>query len=249
MPKHHISIDDETMDVLKRSDISPNSVKLPTGQLPRPLYEKVNKVLTTAGGKWNRSAQAHVFTSDPREVLGMALDKGAILDTKKASQAFYTPAELARRVVLHASVEGKTVLEPSAGHGSLAKACRDAGAKYVVCIEQDATSSKVLSDDGFGALTDDFLKVGPTPYDRVVMNPPFTNGQDVDHVTHAFKFLTSGGRLVSIMSPSWRTKQDKRSEAFRELVANHGRVECEFEPGAFKESGTNIVTVLVILEK
>jgi 16S rRNA G1207 methylase RsmC len=34
-------------------------------------------------------------------------------------------------------------------------------------------------------------------YDRVVMNPPFDLERDVDHVTHALKFLEPEGQLVA----------------------------------------------------
>ena len=47
-------------------------------------------------------------------------------------------------------------------------------------------------------------------YDRIVMNPPFEAGQDIDHVRHAFQFLKDGGRLVSIMSPSPFFREDKK---------------------------------------
>ena len=47
----------------------------------------------------------------------------------------------------------------------------------------------------------DFMKyldyVGPEHnnaiYDRILMNPPFEHGQDVDHVEHAFNLLKPGG--------------------------------------------------------
>jgi len=249
MQKHHINIDDETMDVLKRSTITQTSVTLPPSQLERSLYTKVNKVLETAGGKWNKKEKAHVFQSDPKEALGMAIEKGAILDTKKATQAFYTPAALASIVVQHASVRGKTVLEPSAGEGALAMACSADGAKNVVCIEIDPKSATHLIKQGFNVQTGDFMKQAPDVFfDRVVMNPPFTGGQDIEHVTHAFKFLKPGGRLVAITSPSWQTKQDRKSAAFRKLVEDHGRIAEEFSEGSFKESGTNVRTLLVVLD-
>lgn len=248
MPKHHISIDAETMDVLKRSDITTTSLKLPAGQLPRPLYEKVNKVLTAAGGKWNRSQQSHVFSDDPRAALGMALETGSIRDEKKATQAFYTPNAIANLLVTIASVEGRTVLEPSAGRGAIADKIRDAGGQ-VTCIEMDTKSAAFLRDSGHGVIDGDFMEQLGGEFERVVMNPPFENGQDVQHVMRAFDMLKRGGRLVSIMSPSWRTKGDRKSTAFRELVEQYGRVDQELPPGTFKESGTNVATVIVVLDK
>lgn len=250
--KHHLTIDDETMTVLRASTVTASSVKLPPGQLPRPLYVKVNKVLETAGGKWNRAQQAHIFTDDPRETLGLAVASGAILDTKKATQAFYTPEAVARSVVHLASVDGKTVLEPSAGVGALALECRQSGGS-VTCVESNPTSCDKLKALRFVALCADFLQCSHprdlSTFDRVVMNPPFTAGQDIAHVTHAFGFLKRGGRLVSITSPSWETTQNKKATAFRELVRNYGYISERLSAGAFKESGTEISTLILILDK
>lgn len=248
--KHHVAIDDATMSVLQRSEITETAVKLPTGQLDRKLYEKVNKTLAAAGGKWSRSAQAHVFTSDPLEALGMALAAGEIKDHKKASQAFYTPPSLAARVVMLASVHGKTVLEPSAGLGALADACRTSGAADITCIESDANSAATLRAKDHVILHADFLdQPQQATFDRVVMNPPFENGKDVMHVTHALGFLKPGGRLVAIMSISWLSRDDRRRTTFRALVESMSGTVEDIEAGAFKESGTNIVTVLLTIDK
>lgn len=249
MKKHHINIDDETMAVLRSSSITATTVKLPTGKLARPLYMKVNKVLETAGGKWSKSQKAHIFTDDPRSALGLAVEKGAILDRKKSTQAFYTPTEVAALVVALASVQGKTVLEPSAGHGSLADRCREGGASQVVCIEHDPQSCEVLIAKGFHVIEGDFLKQSSSLFDRVVMNPPFTAGQDIDHVAHAFDFLKPGGRLVAIMSPAWFTGTQKKQKAMQLFLAQYGYVAERLDAGAFKESGTGIATMVVVLNK
>lgn len=90
-------------------------------------------------------------------------------------------------------------------------------------------------------------------FDRIVMNPPFADGQDVKHVIHAYGLLSEGGRLVSIMSPSWRFNSASKFVAFREwldILAADGRLTVEDLPaGTFKESGTDIATVIVALQK
>lgn len=253
--KHHLSIDEETMAVLKRATITETSVTLPSEMLAKPLYEKVNKALNAAGGKWTGKLGKgghHKFTRDPREALGMAIETGQLKDAKKATQAFYTPPEIARRVVLAASLAGKIVLEPSAGTGAIADAAREVGAKEVICVELDPHSAEEMQEKGYKVLTGDFLTYtrGITmSFDRIVMNPPFTAGQDVDHVTHAFGFLNKGGRLVAIISPAFKTNTTKRYSAFRDLMAARGRIDAELAPGTFKESGTNVATVIVILDK
>jgi len=105
----------EVLGVLKRATITDNVLILPPGQLARPLYEAVNKALVNAGGRWNKGAKGHVFPSDPRPKLGLMLETGVSVDTKKKLQAFYSPAAVAARVVELAEVSGQNVLEPSAG--------------------------------------------------------------------------------------------------------------------------------------
>jgi hypothetical protein len=84
----------EVTAVITHSTITGNQLVLPAS-LERKLYESVNKVLLNAGGKWNRSAKAHVFNGDPLAKLGLILETGVAIDEKKKWQAFYTPPELA----------------------------------------------------------------------------------------------------------------------------------------------------------
>lgn len=79
-------------------------------------------------------------------------------------------------------------------------------------------------------------------FDRVVMNPPFSKGQDVEHVRHALTFLRPYGLLVSVMSAGVTFRQDRRYADFRR--------ECKPEiiplpEGSFKPSGTNVNAVIV----
>lgn len=261
-------VDDDVREVLARSNIQPDRVSLPPEQLDRKLYERVNKALTAAGGKWNRSAKAHLFDRDPREALGLAIETGEATDIKKALQAFYTPDPVAERMVKLAGIgPGMRVLEPSCGDGQLAMAAAKAMGKSGVidCIDIDPVGLQKAhqrltglgrKDDTFTCV--DFLTVGldrfrgERIFDAVLINPPFTNGQDMEHVRHAHEFLsrTPGrdARLVAITFPSWRTKRTKAAAEFREFFARYKDQEpIELPAGTFSESGTDIPTVLIVL--
>ncbi len=90
----HATLTPEVEAILRASTITENLLVLPAGQLERKLYDAVNKVIVNCGGKWDRFKKGHVFPSDPRAKLGIALDTGVAEDTKKTLQAFYTPAAL-----------------------------------------------------------------------------------------------------------------------------------------------------------
>jgi predicted RNA methylase len=247
-----IKVSEEVADVLRRSTIGDNSVALPNEQLARPLYEAVNKVLDAYGGKWNRKLRAHVFTSDPRVKLAGALESGVAVHEQQTFQSFYTPMEIVEKMVrLAGLLPGMTVLEPSAGDGRIAKAARDAGCEvYFAEIREELRPA--LEAMGCRFVGYDFMqppfKIVRGGYDRILMNPPFTKGQDADHITKAFGLLKSGGILVAVASPAVEFRTDKRYTAFRTLVEIHGDIEG-VPAGAFSKEGTEIRTVLVRLVK
>lgn len=241
--------------IIGQATVTAESVTLPKGQLDRKVYEEVKKYLEAAGGKWNTSKQAFLFKRDPREQIAVALETGKVVSTKKETQAFYTPTELVDTMLSHLGkginpdLSGLAILEPSAGEGAIADALQAAGAN-VVCVEYDKHSAKVLNSKGHNVVNDDFLNTTPcATFDSVLMNPPFTKGQDMKHVSHAYAYLKPGGTLLAIMSPAFTTVSNKAADEFRQLVARSGGVVERFEAGAFKESGTNVSTVLVKLTK
>lgn len=264
-----IQLPADVVDVLTRSTISSDRLVLPPEQLDRKLYESVNKALVAAGGKWNRTAKAHLFKCDPREALGLAVETGELEHRKNTLQAFYTPIELADRLVAAADPQlGERILEPSCGCGALIAAVLRRQPKatvHAIDIDEAAifeAAALVSSYQNAGIVpsglqvklvTADFLDVDPTPiYDAIVMNPPFAKCADIDHVMHAWRFLRPGGRLVSIMSASWSQRGGgrlKKRRAFYEFVEELGGEIDELGGDAFASVGANVHTVLLKLVK
>lgn len=238
-------LSDEVRAVLARATTDGNVLYLPEGQLDRKLYEAVNKALTNAGGKW-KTRVGHVFSTDAAPKLAAMLEAGKSVDEKKRDQAFFTPPELAAHVVSLADVRGRGVLEPSAGRGALVDACMAAGALAVNCVEINEESATALRQKYPSTVVlGDFLAIespSKPPYERVVMNPPFTRNQDIAHVRHALRWLKPGGILVAIML------NNQTRKGFVELVAEYDPEIEEIERGAFKESGTDVPTVIVKIE-
>jgi predicted RNA methylase len=258
------AIDEDVLGVISRCTASGRVLCLPPGQLERKLYERVNKVLEAEGGRWDRKAKGHVFGCDAEEVLGR-LCGGTYQDARCDLDIFETPAPVVARMMELAGVKrGMTVLEPSAGRGAIARELLKAGA-VVWAIEVLHANFEALRALGEESIRDanvvgslvtheaDFMgpQIGEDPrawqFDRVVMNPPFSHGRDVDHVTKAAGMLKPGGRLVAVMSAGIGFRKDARHEAFSELLARRKGFVEDLPEGAFKESGTGVRAVLVVM--
>lgn len=165
---------------------------------------------------------------------------------------FPTPAAIVDRMTESARLpDGPClILEPSAGSGAICEGIRRAApAATVESYERQSSLREVLTLKGWHLVGGDFTEAAPTPrYHRALMNPPFENGQDIEHVRHAFQFLKPGGRLVAIMSPGPFFRQDRRAVEFREWFEALGGERQDLPAGAFKESGTGVATVLVIID-
>lgn len=237
-----VRLDDETLAVFRQSRIEGNNLFLPaTPRLERALYLKVAKAIEAAGGKWNKKSQCHVFPDDVRKTLDIKDDTVAVVNIQQTYQAFYTPVELANQVVQLAGIQrGQRVLEPSAGNGALIRALpHDIDLVAVEINEKEA--GKIPMPPGHLLVVSDFLQCNGDlgQFDRVVMNPPFTKGQDVKHIKHALKMLKPGGRLVSICGNG-----PKQRAALEDMALQW----IDVPAGAFKESGTNVSTAIVVIE-
>lgn len=241
------------MTVLTDGRTDGNRYFLPARTLDRKLYEDVDKVLVALGGKWNRSAKAHVFTDASR--LETALTTGTFADPKTLS-FFATPPQVVKRLVGIAGVErGHRCLEPSSGEGAIVRELAAVtGSDNVVAIEADPHRSASTREQ-VATLTGDFLSCDPetfAPFDRVVMNPPFTTPghprADIEHVRHAMRFLRPGGVLAAVMSSGVQFRDDRMAREFRDwLDAHDGRI-ISVPDEAFRESGTLVRTVIVRAE-
>ena len=246
-----MKITDDVLTILSTLQVDGKAVKI-VDQLDRAAYAKVNKVLEAIGGKWSRSARAHLFSLDPRQRLDLVITTGEV-ETGQDVGLFSTPEPLAARLAALADVAGQHCLEPSAGRGRLCKAMQDAGAATVTAVEWLAENRAYLRAHD---LADTVISVPDVmefttidrPFDRVVMNPPFCKvgvGDHLDHVRHCYdKLLKPGGILVSVLPSSVEFRQDRRYREFREWVQGSGSIES-LPAGSFKPSGTGVNTCVV----
>lgn len=244
-----VVLDDEVLAVIHGMRVEGNVAYI-EGQLDRDLYLRVNKALEALGGKWDRRARGHVFQGDPTEKLMQAAATGQAVDVKRTVEFFETPPEVGHLLIQRASIEpGMKVLEPSAGRGALADLVRETCPDCEIhVVEPEKESRGFLRQKGHKLVGSDFMKFRRKGYDRVVMNPPFSKQQDIDHVRRAYGLLKPGGRLVAVMSGGTKFRTNRKAEEFRALVARAGAIE-DLPPESFRESGTLVNTVLVTLDR
>jgi hypothetical protein len=149
------------------------------------------------------------------------------------SDDFYpTPRDLAGLMVSKVSKEARNFLEPSAGKGDLAKVMRgdnDYGRRMhygqeVDCIELQPELCAVLRDKNFPVVGYDWLTYnGVSYYDAIVMNPPFSNGED--HLLRAWDFLYNGEIVCLLNQATIDNPHSAARQRLVKIVMEHGAVE------------------------
>lgn len=144
------------------------------------------------------------FDYDFREALDHIITSGCIPD-HKSHQFYPTPEKLAQLAVEMAEIEpGHNCLEPSAGQGGLADFMPK---EQTTCVEISKLHCEILKAKEYKEINQDFLKFEQEQcYDRIVMNPPFSEGRWQAHVEHAAGMVKTGGRLVAILPAGAKNK-------------------------------------------
>jgi len=148
---------------------------------------------------------------------------------------FPTPKAIVSRMLELTEIEpNDRVLEPSAGKGDILDLIRSKHPDArVTAVEINAALLEILGAKGHAVEQGDFLG-HKGEYDRVVMNPPFENGQDIDHIRHAFDLVAPGGRVVAVISEGPFFRQDKKAEEFRRWLDELGGESEQLPEDAFK---------------
>jgi protein-L-isoaspartate O-methyltransferase len=246
-----VQIDDETRAVFLRSRIEGNNLFL-ADQLPRELYAKVAKAIKAAGGKWHRQSGAHVFAGPVLQTLNVTAETVSVVNVQQTYQAFWTPPEvaydMAEAAELYVREPNMTVLEPSAGIGRLVEAAGMATdwSIRLTAVEINEIHAKKLMDSYSGTranlmvIQGDFMAQNGALglFDRILMNPPFTGGQDIAHIKRAMAYLAPGGRLVALCADG-----PKQREALQPLAYAWSSLPAR----SFHESGTDIAIAMLTI--
>ncbi len=243
----------ETKEVLKQCTVDGMIVRLPAIKLERKEYQDVAKQLELIGGKWKGGKIAgFVFNEDPTEMLEQ-IASGEKRNLKKEFQFFGTPSDLADDLIELADIkEDDVILEPSAGQGAIINAIHKVlptkNVNWCELMPLNQTFVRRINNTTF--ICEDFLKHDIKGfYDKIIANPPFSKNQDIEHIMKMWDALKSGGRIVTVASRHWRSSSNKKETAFRAFLDSVNAEIIDIDAGKFKDSGTMIATVILVINK
>lgn len=246
-------------EVLKACTVEGMVIKLPPFQLDRAVYLNVKKSMQLIGGIWKGgNVNGFQFNHDPAGLLLQLINNSGRGSGKLHIdfQYFPTPDQLADQLVELAGIEEyDLILEPSAGQGAIINAIhRSHNVDVHYCELMDINRTFLQKIPRTIPLTPDFLTFAKTKafhgvFHRIIANPPFSKNQDIVHILAMWNLLAEGGRIVTICSKHWEFASGKKEQEFRHWLKT---VTCDIIPvpaGAFKLSGTEIATNILVINK
>ena len=213
------------------------------------------------GGKEKDRAAARAVTEmdKARSYYYAQQQKNARTKSAEGTDYFATPEPVGLVMTRLADAkEGEKMLEPSAGHGAIARWFRPDAERTAIepSAELNSRLALVFQDGDIKRQKFEDLNI-INKYDAIVMNPPFgTAGKTaINHVVKAFSHLREGGRIVTLIPEG---QAIKRLDEF--LYGNDAKGK-QINPDAhlimninlpdvtFKRAGTGVRTRIVVIEK
>ncbi|MBW4433199.1 MAG: hypothetical protein KME28_16105 [Pelatocladus maniniholoensis HA4357-MV3] len=169
----------------------------------------------------------------------------------KIWDVFPSPRQVVDLLIKASNIQSHSLcLEPSAGFGDLAIAMRECGA-IVEVIEPIVELQSLLTLEGFTVIGSDFISTANllNRYHSIIQNPPFS--QQISHIKKAYYCLSSGGRLVSLVSNTpWQYNSSFYKQFRHWLTTVNAQVE-ELPWGLFVNSKryTKVECCLITINK
>jgi predicted RNA methylase len=237
---------DELREVIDQLQYDERLVFAPSG-LPDNLQFALDWIMDSADGKWNKRDNGYVFFGqNPWMKINRVLASNFKYDQCDCVDIQQTPVDVAKFIVEKIGVRDMMCMEPSAGEGIIVYQMIQHGAIGCRAIEINQRRAKKCSKV-VECTHQDFMDLDPerykTRFDRIVMHPPRTRGQDISHLQRALQFCKTGGKIACIMPAAHKTEVTQNVTQFRvnEVV--------DFTMETFTCLGKPIPTVCVFLTK
>lgn len=144
------------------------------------------------------------------------------------------------------------ILEPSAGKGDIldyieARFRAWSGRKFY-CFEQNPDLQLILKEKGYRLMGSDFLDYhGDHFFDLILMNPPFSNGDE--HLLHAWDILKEGELVCLLNAETLLNPYTERRKLLASIIEQHGSYEVLGNVFSTAERKTDVCVALVRLSK
>ena len=169
---------------------------------------------------------------------------------------FPTPNDVIRKMLSdYSNLKDLTILEPSAGSGSILDEISykipgyfRSKPKNLYCIEPNEDLRAVLTKKGYNLIGHDFFNyTGNMAIDLIIMNPPFSNGDD--HLLHAWETLENGEIVCLLNKETINNPYSASRQLLGKIIEDNGTVTDLGKCFATASRKTNVEIVMVKLKK
>lgn len=175
-------------------------------------------------------------------------------DQREGTDYYATPEPLGYKMVEWSGIQdGEKGLEPSAGHGAIARFFPPMADVTMVEPSYDLSERAGLAN---GRARIENMRFEDFPllnkYHAIVMNPPYGHGGKtaMDHVAKAARHLAPGGRIVALIPRGGMVERHLADFLASDAAKGLQEVANIALPGAtFERAGTSVNTQILILER
>lgn len=175
-------------------------------------------------------------------------------DQREGADYYATPEPVGMKMVEWANIKpGDKVLEPSAGHGAIARFFPTQTDVTMVEPSLNLSQRAALANGNARIVNSRFEDLNRTnKYDAIVMNPPYGMGGKTayEHVTKAVQHLREGGRIVALVPRGGLA--DRSLVDFMAMAEENGVhlvADIAMPKSTFERAGTQVNTRVLVLEK
>lgn len=217
------------------------------------------------GGKAMDYVDDQLSTYDKAKAFYFANQKKTSSNKSAEGEDYYaTPEPLGLKMVEWADPKsGESMMEPSAGHGAIARWMPDYTRNTVVEPSRELQPKLQRNVSNANVVGDVFESLDlHNKFGSIVMNPPFGTGGKtaIEHLAKAFRHLNDGGRIVAIIPNGQATQkrfdswfygdENGKTKAERDGVTNGVlRATINLPAVTFERAGTKVGTKIVIIDR
>lgn len=150
----------------------------------------------------------------------------------------------------YSALKDLSILEPSAGKGDILDFIKDNADRYagikIHAIEKNHELQSILKDKEYPVVADDFLSYNDSYfYDLIIMNPPFSNGDE--HLLKAVEIATETEIICLLNAETIRNPYTKRRKLLLEKIDQYGSYEFLKDEFTQAERRTGVEVAIVRL--